>query len=158
LRREPAPNGELPSELSSFVPYSRSLIGLPPVLVTVKGKSLRDGLSATLDLHCTGGLAKTRSGRGDARVEQGDENDARSALTLSAPYKCHGTSLTSNDVSFSVNDVSFSVANGWKTDLRIHDHPFLSLYSVICDCNRQERSKAGRESQINEGCSRKSGT
>jgi hypothetical protein len=54
LRRELAPDGELPSELSSSAPHWRS-----PTRVTVKGKSLRDGLAATLDRHCARRPVKT---------------------------------------------------------------------------------------------------
>jgi hypothetical protein len=74
-----APDGELPSELSSFARAA----GKPSrptepaaVLVTVKGKSLRDGLRPPLTVTARGG--QSRSGRDEEMVanwvEQGDEN------------------------------------------------------------------------------------
>jgi hypothetical protein len=82
-----------PLELSSF---GRSKLDRPTkpaaVLVTVKGKSLRDGLRPPLTVTARGGQSK--SGRDEEMAatwaEQGDGSDRRSCLTMIAPYKVFG--------------------------------------------------------------------
>src|SRR5262245_14223365 len=90
------PMGELPSNCRR----AAARAGKPDrptepaaVLVTVKGKSLRDGLRPPLTVTARGGQSNPRSGRGDGpnRVEQGDESIEDLDLTAIAPYKVSRT-------------------------------------------------------------------
>jgi hypothetical protein len=93
-----------PLELSSF---GRSKLDRPTkpaaVLVTVKGKSLRDGLRPPLTVTARGGQSK--SGRDEEMAatwaEQGDGSDRRSCLTMIAPYKVFGCRPLANGATHS---------------------------------------------------------
>lgn len=61
----------------------------PPVLVTVKDKSLRDGLQLPLTVTARGGQFEARSARGDGRqpAERGDEETNQSKLDNHRPIQ-----------------------------------------------------------------------
>jgi hypothetical protein len=89
-----APDGELPSNCRRLALQGKRDRPSQPaaVLVTVKGKPLRDGLRPPLTVTARGGQSKL--GRDEEMiatwVERGDGKDRRSSLTIIAPYKGFG--------------------------------------------------------------------
>jgi len=60
------------------------------VLAPVKGKSLRDGLSAALDGHCAQRLQENQSGRGDVARQSNKEMTGHDGLDNNRPIQVQG--------------------------------------------------------------------